>query len=588
MGKALQDRLVWAAGIAMVALMAAKLGSVWQGGLVAQDDYMRMQQVRDLLAGQDWFNVNQSRFLTPEGGAMHWSRVPDAFIGGLILPFDVFTDRGTAERLAAIVWPLMLLSAILATLAVTVRRIGGGRGGIIAAFFLFGTSASSLQYLPGRIDHHGLIALLLLTAVNALMNRDASPRSGLVAAGALCVALSIAVESLPFTAVLIAAFGLLWVVRGHLEAPRLAAFGAGLVVFGTILYVLDAPGMGSVRAVCDAFGQGHMSALVIGGAGLATFGVFGGAMASWQTRLLGGAALGVLVIAVVWIVAPACFGSPYRDVSELMNEMWLSRVGEARSLPALWQASPDVTIAGFGVAIAALVAAFWMRLRAEDQSRLSWTVLSALLVVGIALTSWQIRALTMTHILASAAGGAAIGYLFSRWWDARGVPPLLMLAAAAVALSPVTWSRIGALAASPEDNDSAGVSRALCFDPALYAPLRDVEASLIFSQIDLGPPILAHTHHSILSAPYHRNLKGIERTLTIYLGSSDQARVRLNEVGAEYVLACPGAEKVAGLAERSPEGFSADLQSGQPPEWLAPVDLQGLEPLQLYRIAEPD
>ncbi|MEO1100613.1 MAG: hypothetical protein AAFW65_02085, partial [Pseudomonadota bacterium] len=344
MAKALQDRLVWAAGIAMLALMAAKLGPAWQGGLTAQDDYMRLQQVRDLLAGQAWFNVDQSRFLTPEGGDMHWSRIPDIFIGGLILVFDLFTDRATAERLMAIVWPLTLLSALLATLAVSVRRIGGGRAGIIAAFFLFGASASSLQYLPGRIDHHGLIALLLLTAVNALMNREASPKSGLVAAAVLCTALSIAIESLPFTAVLIAAFGLLWVVRGHLEAPRLAAFGAGLVVFGSVFYVFDAPGFSAARAVCDAFGQGHMTALAIGGVGLAALGVFGGAMASWRTRLLAGGVLGGLVLVAVWQVAPACFGSPYRDIGDLMNEMWLSRVGEARSLPALWKVSPNVVI----------------------------------------------------------------------------------------------------------------------------------------------------------------------------------------------------------------------------------------------------
>lgn len=589
MAKALQDRLVWAAGIAMVALMAAKLGAVWQGGLTAQDDYMRLQQVRDLLAGQAWFNVGQSRFLTPEGGDMHWSRLPDIFIGGLVLFFDLFTDRATAERLTAIVWPLTLLSALLSTLAVTVRRIGGGRAGIIAAFFLFGTSASSLQYLPGRIDHHGLIALLLLTAVNALMNREASPKSGLVAAAALCAALSVAIESLPFTAVLIAAFGLLWVVRGHLEAPRLAAFGAGLAVLGLVFYILDAPGLGAARAVCDAFGQGHMTALAIGGVGLAWLGVFGGALASWQVRLLAAAALGALVLIAVWQVAPACFGSPYRDISDLMNEMWLSRVGEARSLPALWSASPNVVIAGFGVAVAALAAAIWMRVRASEESRLSWTVLSALIIVGIALTSWQIRALTMTHILASAAGGAAIGLLFSQWIEKRGVPPLLMLAAAAFALSPVTWSRIGAIAApDPVEAQEEGTPRALCYTPSAYAPLRTLEPAAIFSQIDLGPPILAHTDHSILSAPYHRNLQGIEDTLTIFLGSSDEALTRLNEKGAAYVLACPAAERVAGLAERAPAGFSADMQNDRRPDWLQPVELDGLAPLELYRITDPD
>lgn len=590
MRKALQDRLIWAAGMAMIALMALKAGPILDGRMVSLDDYTRLQQVRDLLAGQDWHDVDQSRFLSPEGGEMHWSRIPDLFLSGLILLFRFFVNDQLAERLAVIVWPLALLSALLASIATTVRRIGGGRAGVIAAFFLFGAGAASLQYPPGRIDHHGLIAVLLLTALNTLFVRQPDLRAGLIAAASLCIALSVAIESLPFAAIVIAAVGLLWVLRGHCDQLRLAAFGAGLLVFGALAYWLDAPGVGAQRAVCDAYGQGHYTALVVGGAGLVVLGVFGGLLETWALRLVAGGALGGVVIASVWMIAPACFGSPYSDVGDLMNEMWLSQVGEARSLPALWRAEPHVAFAGFGVAASAFGAAVWMRFRAAGQDEFAWSILTLLIALGIILMAWQIRAVTMTHILASAAAGAAIGAQFSVWVKKRGAPPLLHLAALALVLSPVSWSRLGELVATPapQQEETPRLAPQACYDPAAFKPLGALAPAVMFSQIDLGPAVLAQTHHAILSAPYHRNLRGIENTIMVYLSPAHEARERLDAMGADYVVVCPASEAAYGFHKRAPEGLSADMQAGRLPEWLEPVALEGAEPLELYRIKSVD
>src|SRR5690349_2023478 len=48
------------------------------------DSLLRLVQVRDLLAGQGWFDLHQYR-MGPEGGfVMHWSRLVDAPIAGII------------------------------------------------------------------------------------------------------------------------------------------------------------------------------------------------------------------------------------------------------------------------------------------------------------------------------------------------------------------------------------------------------------------------------------------------------------------------------------------------------------------------
>ena len=51
------------------------------------DDAMRLVQVRDLLAGQGWFDMVQHRLMPPEGASMHWSRLVDAPLAALIGQF---------------------------------------------------------------------------------------------------------------------------------------------------------------------------------------------------------------------------------------------------------------------------------------------------------------------------------------------------------------------------------------------------------------------------------------------------------------------------------------------------------------------
>src|SRR5471030_1731840 len=54
---------------------------------LSTDDAMRLTEVRDLLAGQSWFDLTQWRMNAPFGLPMHWSRLIDAPIASLILLF---------------------------------------------------------------------------------------------------------------------------------------------------------------------------------------------------------------------------------------------------------------------------------------------------------------------------------------------------------------------------------------------------------------------------------------------------------------------------------------------------------------------
>jgi hypothetical protein len=87
--------------VVVVSLLRGRFGQPGPDG----DDVMRLVQVRDLLAGQGWFDLHQYR-LGPDGGTlMHWSRIPDIPIIVLTGLFDLFLPQDMALAWAISVWP---------------------------------------------------------------------------------------------------------------------------------------------------------------------------------------------------------------------------------------------------------------------------------------------------------------------------------------------------------------------------------------------------------------------------------------------------------------------------------------------------
>ena len=69
---------ILAALVMGLALTWPRLLAVWQtGAFFDPDDAMRMVQVRDLMAGQGWFDLTAHRINPPQGLFLHWSRVVD-------------------------------------------------------------------------------------------------------------------------------------------------------------------------------------------------------------------------------------------------------------------------------------------------------------------------------------------------------------------------------------------------------------------------------------------------------------------------------------------------------------------------------
>ena len=211
------------------------------------------------------------------------------------------------------------------------------------------------------------------------------------------------------------------------------------------------------------------------------------------------------------------------------------------------------------------------------------------MVLASAATVWQVRGVTFSHLFAVMAAGWVIGALAMNWWQARGIGPVLALASGALVLTPTVWQVFAKRAFPPpaaqmvETGVPPGIA---CRLPEAYADIAKREPMRVFSSIDLGTSLLMRTPHSIFSAPYHRNVEGIERSTDVYMGSPETAREKMLAMGATHFVYCLGLHETSRYARLRPEGFAAFLETGEMPDWLEPVD--GLtetdRTVRLYRI----
>lgn len=582
-------RSYWAPAIfvwfGIFVMMAMNAPDIWAGNYPGNDDMMRHQQVRDLLAGQGWYDVSQSRFETAEGGLMHWSRIPDVFLAGIILVTQPIIGTDNAEHLALLVWPLILLTAVMASLALVLKRLGAAAIGTAMGLLMFALSTSVYQFWPGRIDHHGLEVTLVIAGLAAVLSPGRSRLSVILAALMVTLMISVAIESLPYAGALIVAMGLLWIVRGADERERLMWFGISVAGFAALAFVLDAPGASlALRDACDAFGTGHLVALMFGGGLLAGLGLQTARLHSWQLRFGGGAVAGALTLAAALIVTPQCLGSPYAALSSTVQVEWLNTVGEARNILKVWHDDPARVIDYYSFILVGLLACGWAIRTARTGRRAGWCIIMLMIVLGALTTSWQIRAVLFAHIFAAIPVGFVLGELFRRYWAERGTNALLAFSAVFLLANPVIWKEIGGrVFAEPEGLTLAGIT---CREPGAYQTLSALPQARVFSLIDLGTSILVRTDHTVFSAPYHRNPQSIEYSATLFQASPDAARRMLSDVEADYLLYCRGMNQAKIYAHNAPESFAAKLETSEIPGWLSvigtPDDSEGV--VQVYRV----
>lgn len=566
---------IWAA-FALVTAVSAYPAVIDQ---LSTDDAMRLVEVRDLLAGQGWFDLVQHRLNPPDGVIMHWSRVIDLPIALMLAGFGLFVPADVAARLTVTIWPLLLfLPALLAT-ASACRTLAGPSAAVIGAFMMVMSPGVASRFQPGAIDHHGAqIALaLILLACAIRLDRSVSAAVGAGLAAALMMA--IGMETAPHVAVAALLIALRWAVAGDAGAGRGASvFGLTFAgaTFGVAVLTLSPESF--LAPVCDTLGVGHIVVACVGGLGLAAAARFSGP--GRVARFAALAQVGVAVVIGLVIASPNCLSSPYGALPERLKTDWLDQVQEAQNIVASAIAEPTAMLA-IGLPLAALVAvALWAAVAAPAQKRWPVAIAAAMCAASVAVTCWQIRGAS----LAFALGGVLLPLAVLGVGRTGGrLRTVLALAAFSPATLALAGLGIADIAGLPAIRDGGAMS-GLCPSSDYRALAAKAPEGLALNTIDTGPAILAHTGLSVVSAPYHRNVEGLTAALDAFSGSDETARAVAMSRRAAFVVVCTTDGGVGPYAKANPDGFSAALVAGRAPAWLEPIDLGPASKVKAWRV----
>ena len=546
------------------------------------DDNLRMSQVRALLKGQDWFDLRQYRLNPPVGADVHWSRLVDLPIAGIILLLRPFVGGADAEMAAVAIAPLLPLLLLLVSLALIVRRLVDPRAYALAFVALIYAASTSGMFMPLRIDHHGwqLACLALGMAGIADPNRS---RGGLTLGMASAVSLSIGLEMLIYLAIAGAAMVLFWIAnRG--ERERLRAYAVALAG-GTAIGFLLFASYANREAVCDALSPVWLADALLGGALL--FLLAWRSPRHWKHRFLLAALAGATVAAFHALAWPNCL-QRLEGVSPEVEKLWLTYVREARPIYRHGWRSATQTLAlpvagliGWGVLL------WWKRREPELLRRILPIATAAL--AAILLLAWQTRTGPAAQMLALPGAAALIWLLVPKARASRSslVRVFGVVGVALIGLGvavPLVLEQIPEKKTTKRDQAINRANR-LCNSMGGFRAIARQPKGTIFTFVDTGPRLITVTHHNAITGPYHRNGEQIGDIMKAFRGSEAQARaIIVDKYRSDYVMVCPNSSTTTIFLSAAPYGFFAQLEKGIAPSWLSPVELPKSSPFRLWKV----
>ena len=550
------------------------------------DDALRLVEVRDLIAGQGWFDVHQYRIAAPGGVAMHWSRLVDIPLAAMILALRPLLGQPLAETVTCIAVPLLTLLCALALIG----RLAGRLFTVEIAGFACLLAALSVpamfQFQPLRIDHHAWQIVLALAALNGLFEPD-HRKGGWIVGLAMAASLAISIEGLPLTAAFLGVLALRY-LRNRSDATGLVHGSAALAIGSAALF-LGTRGLTDLAEHCDTVSPAHLAAFAA-----AALGCLG--LSSLRHRpplAIAAAGAGVVAIsaAIVLAAAPSCANGAFAALDPLVRKFWYANVSEGQPI---WHMSLSEMAIMLVPALIGLVASARLGLHAKTAAeRTLWLeftlILLAATLIGVMVTracaasamlatipsAWQLRERIDAARIASAP-------LWRRLLRIVTVPLLIFPGL------PVLAAQSAKDAGKPSPANAASTPKAYgasaCDYDKLTAGLRRLPATDVFAPLDLGPRIILDTTHRVIATGHHRGVAGIHDVIAAFIAPPDQARAIIARHHATLLVICPDQIEADNYRSAEPKGLMAALLSNHAPAWLTPIDLAPGSQFKAWRV----
>lgn len=569
--------LLWA--VAAIYLIWNRWNAIHWLALSDTDDNMRFAQVRALLQGQGWFDLRQHRIDPPNGISIHWSRLVDLPIAGLMLLIQPFAGPQEAARWSCAIAPLLALGAGLYGTMLASRRLVDKWAFPLAGAILLSTGTTMAMWMPLRIDHHGWqLASLIITVAGMADGRKR--RGGLTAGLATAFSLAIGLELLPYLAVTGALITLWWVIDGA-QAERLQAYGASLAAGTAIGYLLFGS-FDNAQPLCDALTPVYLSTLLFTGALLTAMASV--PLAARWLRLVTALVAAAAICGGYALAWPQCLGRP-EHLSPELEKLWFSHIREAKPLYQHgWRiAFPTLSVSVIGVI--GSVVTLWRERKTERA--MPWLLVTLLSLFAALLLLWQTRAGPASQLLGT-IGATALAFQLMRWTLAHRL--MLVRILGSVAVFVIVSGEFAQMIVNNVPNKVSAfrhkvdLANRRCPTLPALRPIDALPPQTIMTFVDMGPRLIAMTHHSAIAGPYHRagsDILDVQHSFRAI--DPEVAHEVMRRHGATLLLLCPGMSESTVYSSEDPNGFYVQLNKGQVPAWLVPVPLPDKSPFKLWR-----
>ena len=556
------------------------------------DDALRMLEVRDLIAGQSWFDVHQYRIAAPEGVPMHWSRLVDIPLAAMILALRPLLGQPLAETVTCIAVPLVTLLCALALIGRLAGRLFTVEIAGFACLFAALSVPAMFQFQPLRIDHHAWQIVLALAALNGLFEADRR-KGGWIIGLSMAASLAISIEGLPLTAAFLGVLALRY-LRNRNDAAGLVHASAAVAI-GSAAFFIGTRGLTDLAEHCDTISPAHLAAFAA--AALGCLGL--SALRRRPPLAIAAAGAGVVAIsaAIVLAAAPSCANGAFAALDPLVRKFWYANVSEGQPIWHMGLSEMAIMLVPALIGLAASVR-LWLHAKTAAE-RVLWLeftlILLAATLIGVMVTracaasamlatipsAWQLRERIDAARVASAP-------LWRRLLRAATVPLLIfpglpVLAAQSAVSVKDSGKDSGKDANKPADTPKAYAASACDFDK-LTAGLRRLPATDIFAPLDLGPRIIVDTPHRVVATGHHRGVAGIHDVIAAFLAPPDQARAIIAYRHATLLVICPDQIEADNYRIAEPKGLMAALLSNHAPAWLTPIDLAPGSQFKAWRV----
>jgi len=550
-----------AVGILILRTMSAQTDPLAALASSGNDDIMRFLSVRDWLAGQSWFDMRQTGVVAEGGLTLHWSRLVDAGISAIIYPASWFMPMEQAEALGLLTWPLVLYAVLICCVARAATEVFGLRAAVGAVLCLLLWQPFTVHFAPGRVDHHNVQILLLTLAILALLRARAGWWAGVTAGVATGLSLAVGLETLLALGLVgvILSFYAVWNPRAFCKA--LLGYGLSLGIAAAVFFAAQTHPSHWVAAYCDQLSAPLLVPVLAASVAAVVLAKTMPQQSIMRNRL---AAFAVCYGAAGLIGAPmlaGCLEGPYGALPQAVEQAIYTDINEAKPVLVLIAEMPGILHVAVLPMIFVLGTASVMYMFDRDTARREAAgVLLIFAWVSVLAMLYQFRSIVICAAVLPMLTGYVLGWSLPTRYH-PGTRARARLAAAAVALAsifyPVVWDKADARQGVAAEIDIAVQQRQTalrqCRTEETLSRLRDLPRGVVFSTLNLSPPILLTTGHPIVVAPYHRSASALSNSFIPFEQDESGFRASLHSMNADYIILC---------REERQRGFVGELSRG--------------------------